>query len=393
MPRLSDTHAAFSDDTPFRSEVLSAERLAQEAESIAGRQLSTTTGHPRSTPLLPLAKRAAASLLADNRELSAAVRERRATPPAAEWLLDNYYLIEEQLRLVAADLPSDFGRELPRIVAGDFADHPRIYEAFLPLIAHTDARLDETYLLRFVDGFQQSSALSIGETWAVPIMLRLALVENLRRLSTAVVASMRSEQAATEWANRLVVASENDPVGIATLLREVESGPHGRSARFLVRLMQRLGDLDSSVEQVNAWIEQRIVAEGIDLERSAAESQQEQASNQVSIANSITSIRFLDALDWRAFFSRVNVVESILAKDPAQTYAVMDFGSQDRYRHALELIARRSPIAGWPPRFYFRSATMLVDPTSVLAPDIYRFLATISHIENPQRLLKRRPFW
>ncbi len=109
-----------------------------------------------------------------------------------------------------------------------------------------------------------------------------------------------------------------------------------------MRLVQRLGELERGGETVNAWLEHRLSADGIVLESAAATAQQEQAANQVSIANAITSIRLLDALDWREFFESVSVVEAALRKDPARTYAAMDFESRDRYRHAVEEVARRS---------------------------------------------------
>ena len=120
------------------------------------------------------------------------------------------------------------------------------------------------------------------------------------------------------------------------------SATQGAAPPFFVRLVQRLGELERGGETVNAWLEHRLSADGIVLETAAAAAQQEQAANQVSIANAITSIRLLDALDWREFFESVSVVEAALRKDPARTYAAMDFESRDRYRHAVEEIARRS---------------------------------------------------
>ncbi len=283
------------------------------------------------------------ALVADNRELASAARVTGGSSPAGEWLLDNYYLIEEQVLLVKEDLPADYGIELPRLVGGEWDGFPRIYEALLDVVAHTDSRIDEEYLLRFVDGYQEVAPLTIGEVWAVPIMLRIALVENLSRLSRAVVLSMRAEKAA----DQLGRAPGARRAG--RLRRPCRRFSHRSTPRpsdvppaFFVRLTQRLGELETGGEAVNAWLERRLSAEGIVLETAAADAQQEQAANQVSIANAITSIRLLDALDWREFFERVSIAEAILREDPAQTYAVMDFASRDRYRHSLEIIARRS---------------------------------------------------
>ncbi|NTU70477.1 MAG: hypothetical protein HGB10_01435 [Coriobacteriia bacterium] len=344
MPDTSVTSAnrVTNDNAPLRAELLSAERLMGEARALATEQDSTTAGRIKATPLITLAESAASSLSADNRELSLAARDRGATPPAGEWLLDNYYLIEEQVLLVRADLPSHYGLELPRLVGGRFADFPRIYEAVLSLVAHTDSRLDEEFLTGFVHGYQEVAPLTIGEVWAVPIMLRIALVENLSRLSRAVVASQRAEIAADEWAERLVLTGQDAPDELGALLGQLDAATRKVAAPFFVRLSQRLGDLEHGGDAINAWLERRLLAEGIVLEAASALAQQEQAANQVSIANSITSIRLLDALDWREFFESVSLVEAALRHDPARTYSAMDFESRDRYRHAVEEIARRS---------------------------------------------------
>jgi len=334
------THA--SADRPLRAELLSAERLADDARIIARAQSWTVAGPVRTTPLIALNERAALSLAADNRELASAARVTGGSSPAGEWLLDNYYLIEEQVLLVREDLPPDYGIELPRLVGGEWDAYPRLYEVLLDLIAHTDSRIDSEYLFRFVGGYQEVAPLTIGEVWAVPIMLRVALVDNLCRLSRAVVLSMRAEMDADRWAERLVFASQDDPGSLAGLLARIDVETEDARPGFFVRLARRLGELDTGGEAVNAWLERRLLANGVVLETAAADAQQEQAANQVSIANAITSVRLLDALDWREFFEEVSIVEAILRKDPAHTYAVMDFASRDRYRHSLEVMARRS---------------------------------------------------
>ncbi len=328
-------------EAPFRSELLSAERLADEARGIAAAQRWTTLSPPRTTPLIALTDRAAQSLAADNRELAQSALAGFAASPAGEWLLDNYYLIEEQVLLIREDLPARYGVELPRLEAGPYAGFPRIYEALLSLIAHTDSRIDESLLVEFVDGYQDVDALTIGEAWAVPIMLRIGLVENLRRLSSVVTATQRAEQDADAWTERLIITTQDAPEHLGELIEELDRDSAGASNAFYLRLAQRLSAVEGGGEAINAWLERRLATAGVALHRAQVELQQAQASNQVSIANSITSIRFLDAYEWREFFERVSLVERELQRDPSQTYPAMDYVSRDRYRHALEQMARR----------------------------------------------------
>ncbi len=330
-----------TDDAPFRGDLLNADRLADEARALASLQEPVTQPPIRTTPLIALADAAAAGLAHDNIVLSAATRAQLSLSPASEWLLDNYYLIEEQLLAVREDLPARYGIELPRLTSGPYAGYPRVFEAAVELLVHTDARVDEPYLLRFVEAYQDVSPLSIGELWAVPIMLRIAVVENLRRLSRRVVLSHEAELSADEWAERVLLTVQNAPEELPGLIQELETASVDQTPPFFGRLSQRLGGMEAGGEPVNAWLQGRVSSLGIVLEEHVHAQQQEQAANQVSIANSITTIRFFDAFEWKAFFETVSVVEQALCEDPAGVYPRMDFASRDRCRHAIEQMARR----------------------------------------------------
>ena len=331
-------------EPPLRGELLSTERIAEAARRIARAQAWTTEAPPATTPLIPLVKRASESLRSDNVILSAAVRKLHPVSPATDWLLDNYYLIEEQVRAVEHDLPTRYGVELPRLTDEPLEGFPRIYEAAVSLVSYTDARLDDEFLYRFVAGFQDVAPLTIGEVWAVPIMLRISLVENLRRLSARVVRSYRATRAADEWAERLLLTAQDQPDELRGLLDELARVAPDAAPAFYVRLSQRLQGEDAGAEATNAFIARRFVSAGHNLDALAHQLQQEQAADQVSIANSITSVRFLEANDWKSFFEETSFVEHILREDPSGVYPRMDFASRNRYRGVLETLARRCPL-------------------------------------------------
>ncbi len=115
-------------------------------------------------------------------------REREAPVPVAEWLLDNFYIIREQIRDVRKHLPKSFLRELPRIADGRI----RVHEIARELTSHCDRALDEELIFRFVDEFQYAAELTVGETWAFPVMLRLVLIEHLRLLCTQLIQEYQS---------------------------------------------------------------------------------------------------------------------------------------------------------------------------------------------------------
>ena len=255
---------------------------------------------------------------------------------------------KQQVILVREDLPGGYGMELPRLTEGPYRDFPRLYSALLTLLAHTDSRLDEEYLLRFVSGYQEISPLTIGEVWAVPIMLRIGLVENLRRLSRAAVSSLRAELAADEWAERLAAGNQGRRRRSAIDFSAVStSETRGMPPAFFARVRpQAWARWSTAATQSTRGSNGASRQKNIVLEDAAVQAQQEQAADQVSIANSITSIRFLDALDWREFFERVSVAEDVLAQRSRRrrtrswtSAAATDTGTHSR------LLARRSEPA------------------------------------------------
>jgi hypothetical protein len=145
--------------------------------------------------------------------LTGAVLARKRIVPAAEWLLDNSYLVDEHIRASRRDLPKGYSRELPRLLTGDSAGLPRAYDIALQRISHCDGLVDPDTLPGFIKSYQSVSVLTLGELWAIPIMLRLALVENLRRIAARITDEMEMRDRADLWADRMIAQKTTDPKG------------------------------------------------------------------------------------------------------------------------------------------------------------------------------------
>src|SRR5918998_3229418 len=228
------------DEVPIRDELYSVERLEQYAATLAAEH-RVYPGRRRGRRLLPGLERNGRLLVAAYRSLAEAVRDERTISPAAEWLVDNFHIVEEQLREIREDLPESYYYELPKLSAGELADYPRIYAVALSIIAHTDSRLDAETLRRFVRAYQQTTPLTIGELWAVAITLRVALVENLRRLATRIVAAREARDEADALADQLLEAVERQPESLTTLLagRLGKGEDQDLDRAFVVQLTQR----------------------------------------------------------------------------------------------------------------------------------------------------------
>ncbi|MCU0252364.1 MAG: hypothetical protein MUE61_19385, partial [Vicinamibacterales bacterium] len=210
IPRRPDPSRTFAgEEPPLRAELFSREQMAQHGQVLAAsHRLSTSRG---SDALLTRLAQNETLLAAVRALLSEAVNDDRRITPAGEWLLDNYYLIEEQIRTARRHLPAGYSRELPRLAEGPSAGLPRVYDIALETISHGDGRLDTDGLGGFVSAYQSVTPLTMGELWAIPIMLRLALLENLRRVAARIGADRVDRNRADYWADQMTAVAATDP--------------------------------------------------------------------------------------------------------------------------------------------------------------------------------------
>ncbi|NMG29661.1 cyclic beta 1-2 glucan synthetase [Aromatoleum evansii] len=279
--------------------------------------------------------------------LTAAVTENRRITPAGDWLLDNFYLIEEQIRTAKRHLPKGYSRELPRLddgASGPLAARPRVYDIALEAVAHGDGRVDTESLSRFVAAYQSVTALKLGELWAVPIMLRLAVIENLRRVGVRIATGWAERDLADSWADQMTATAESDPKSLILVIADMARSDPPMVSAFVAELARRLQGRGPALALPLTWIEQRLAESGLTIEQLVQAENQQQAADQVSISNSIGSLRVLGAMDWREFVESMSIVEQTLLQDPAGVYGRMDFATRDNYRHATERIARKGRL-------------------------------------------------
>jgi len=329
-------------EPPLRSELFSVEQLAHHAQTLAANhQVVTWKG---SSSLLARLTQNEDILRTFNRATLVVKPGRRITP-AAEWLLDNFYLIEEQIQMAKRHLPRGYSRELPRLLNGACAGLPRVYDIVLELISHVDAQIDAEPLSAFVAAYQTVHSLKLGELWAIPIMLRLGLIENLQRVTTRLTVARTDRDLADLWVNRLQEMAEKDPSHLVIVVADMAKSDLTLSSSFVAEFCQRLSRQSPVLHLARSWLEQRLGQLGLSIEQLVQLETQNQAADQVSVSHSITSLRFLSAMDWKEFVENLSQVELILRGDPAGVYHAMDFATRDRYRHSVEFLARQSELS------------------------------------------------
>ena len=340
MARLRTRQEA---EAALRAELFSADQMERHGVALAG--LHKLQRKPSDDLLLARLAENEIVLAHACDMLTAATHANRRITPAGEWLLDNHYLIEEQIRTAQRHLPKGYSRELPCLSGGPSAGLPRVYELALETIAHGDGRVDSESLSRFIASYQTVKPLTLGELWAIPIMLRLALIENLRRVAARVLIDWNDRNLASEWADTMTEVAESDPKSVILAVADMARSNPPMSGSFVAELARRLQGQSPLLAMPLTWIEQRLSESALSVEHQVQQEAQQQAADQVSIGNSIGSLRLLAAVDWRDFVEQLSIVEDILRDDPAGVYAAMDFATRDHYRHVVERLAKHSDKA------------------------------------------------
>lgn len=327
----------WSDQTPIRAELFSIERLEAHAKSLALAQ--PVESRPKTGRSLT------GRLLDNQRRLIEAIKVLQRSgggddgaTPAAQWLLDNFHVVEEQIREIRRDLPPGYYRQLPKLISGPFAGYPRVFGLVWAFVAHTDSRFDVEMLQRYVHAYQSVHSLTIGELWAVAITLRLILVENLRRLADQILDSREARITADHLADRLLGAYGRDPEPAAAILQGWEG--RQRPDAFTMQLVHRLRDQDARIAPVLGWLDEQLAEHGVTADAVVRGEHDRQVAAAGTVRNIVTSLRRISEVDWLDLVERMSLIDAALTR--AGDFGEMDFATRNLYRTAIEALSRGS---------------------------------------------------
>jgi cyclic beta-1,2-glucan synthetase len=335
LPLARRTRSDPSNAEPVRSELFSLERFDEHARSLAAAQ-KVAEDHRFGNLLAPRLRENGRRLREAYRYLKQAIDEDRSITPAAEWLVDSFHVVDEQLREIRRDLPRGFYGELPKLADGFLAGYPRIYGVAWAYVAHTDSRFDPEILRRFVETYQETQPLTIGELWALAITLRVVMIENLRRLSLRVVNGLEARRQADSVADRILGILETEK----TKLSYTDLGRVADRSAYLVQLLQRLRYHDPERTPAVKWLHETLAADGKTDDGLASEIHRRLGEDNITVRNIITGFRAMTAFDWPKFFESVSLVHRAFAEN--SRFMEMDFATRDQYRHSVEDLARIS---------------------------------------------------
>lgn len=328
----------------FRDVILNLEGLESHAKDLAARHRAVKKSglSYRFTPRIEEDRRI---LVHAYKAINEAIKSKEPMVPASEWLLDNFYIIEEQLKEIQHGIPKSYFRELPILIDGPYKGCPRAYWIAMEMVAHTDGRIDELVLKRFIQSFQSETSLSSNELWSIPFMLRIALIKNIKWIAVGIVDAQSQRKSADHWAARLMEKEKTSKEELEKALEDLGKSSEIMGTAFIERLLQRLREEGAEASPILRWLDEKMISLDMDVESAIQSEHQEQAANQVSIGNSITSIRFLSTLTWVDTFEELSQVEQILRTDPTKVYPKMDFASRDYYRRQVEKLSKEMGIS------------------------------------------------
>lgn len=337
---LADPVRKYTKEEPFRAELYSSEQMEQQGRDMAAaHQLASVKSADQ---LLRRLDDNEQILLEVRNILVEAVSANRSVSPAAEWLLDNFYLIEEQIMMGKKHLPKGYSEGLPSLATGPSAGRPRVYDIALEIISHSDGRVDLRTLSAFVSAYQTVSKLTLGELWAIPIMLRLALIENLRRVASRIALDKIDQNLANYWAEQMIETAAKEPANLILLIADMVRSAPPLESPFVAEFIRALQGKGPALTTALSWMEQQLAESGTHGHELVHFENQKQAADQVSVSNCISSLRFLSMTNWQEFVETMSDVEQVLRQDAAGIYGRMDFNTRDHYRHVVERIAKRS---------------------------------------------------
>ncbi|MDI6619574.1 MAG: glucoamylase family protein [Clostridiales bacterium] len=322
--------------------ILNPEQLQKHGRKIAREHHVSKRFHNCSN-ILPRLKDDYKQIIKTYKELNGDVVNGEPVVPAAEWLFDNFYIIEEQVKDIRANFPKGYNASLPCLTEGILKGFPRVYDIALELVYHIDGLLEEKLIINFIRAYQEESQLTSGELWAFPIMLKIALIEDIRQICDDILKSRDERKKAAKVADAVLIDDNSEK--LLDRLKSYIDNMEVLSPAFAEHILQRVRSHGADFGSVMHYFDEKLSSQDTNAEEIIQREHQDQAQKQVSIGNCITGLRLLSNIDWHSIFEVLSPVEQILSGDPADVYRNMDFQSRDYYRHEIEEISRRLKIS------------------------------------------------
>ncbi|MBX7143531.1 MAG: hypothetical protein K1X79_03695 [Oligoflexia bacterium] len=326
--------------SPLRADMLSDTELGSYAEDLARR--SSIAAHARHDQrALRRFKQNGQALESIYFTLARAAESQPVLPPGSDWYLDNFHVIENHIREIRRSLPRGYERRLPILSEGSYGGLPRVYAIAREFLIHRDSVVDRAFITAFIAGYQKVQPLGVGELWAIPIFLRMILVDHLRQLGDVCLARLESSETAEAIIGD-IVGAEQKGTDIVLSLASRLNAPEIDFEDLAVPVLRKLRTFGLRTAAAVHWLEERLKERGVDIAEVNRREQAARAADQITIGNCISSLRSIDTLNWRSWIEDLSPIDRVLNSDPAAAYAACDFETRDIIRHHVENLSRET---------------------------------------------------
>ncbi len=274
------------------------------------------------------------------KSLNEDIQQQRSVSPAAEWLLDNFYIIEEQVKNLRLGFNMEDYRRLPILKSGLMKGNTRVYAIATELVSHSDGQIEEEMLLKYLKAYQSHNILFNREILMIPTMMRLALIENVRMIAQRIKSTRSQWQLADDIVDEFWMGDKERSDVMIQQLKNKHDILQDDNPSFIEHLFYRLRRSGKSYFHVLKFIDENLDKYDTTTEKIAQKEHNIQALSTVAIGNSILSLKYIATHNWTNVFDEASFVENILKQDPLNIYASMDEKSRNHYRIQVEKLAK-----------------------------------------------------
>ena len=264
--------------------------------------------------------------------------------PAGEWLLDNFYIIEESIKSIKQELTSKKYKNFVGIKNGPYAGFARIYILATEIVNYTDNKIETVELEKYLSAYQTKRSLNMDEIWNIGIFLQIAIIENIRQICERIYVSQIEKFKVESIIERYVLQTKD------IKFRNIRQNSFFKKASdmkypFIEYMSYKLKRYGKKTEKYLDILEEQVEKAGSTVSDVIKKEHFDIALKRVSISNCIGSIKKIQRINFLEIFEKINGVEEILKKDPAGVYAKMDYKTKDYYRQEIKKIAEKSKIS------------------------------------------------
>ncbi len=267
--------------------------------------------------------------------------------PAGEWLLDNFYIIEETVKKITQEMSLKKYKNFPGIAFGTYKGFSRIYVLASEIVAYTENKINDEILTLAVLAYQRKKTLSMEEIWNLWLFLEIALIENIRAVCEKIYSSHIQKYKVENIVERLIDRKENSKQQFKPVRDEYKSQMSYKEIKYpFIEYMSYklkkygkqgiayLNILEEQVDKMGLTISEAIKKEHFDI-----------AIQKVLIGNGITSIREINRINFLNLFEKINGVEELLKQDPACVYDKMDYKTKEYYRNRIKSLSKKTKLS------------------------------------------------